>query len=136
MLIKLKYLVQDVDRHGSVRSYVRLPGKPKIRIRATPGSAEFMLAYHTALSGIDSENKRKEYRAPARGSFGSVCLAYYASDVFKRLDISTQSWRRRALDAICEKHGDRLIADMQPRHVRKLRDEKAGKPAAARNRLK
>ena len=29
-----------------------------------------------------------------------------------------------------------MIADMQPRHVRKLRDEKAGKPAAARNRLK
>jgi hypothetical protein len=24
MIIKLKYLVQDVDRHGSVRSYVRV----------------------------------------------------------------------------------------------------------------
>jgi integrase/recombinase XerD len=134
--IKLKYLVQDIDRHGNVRSYVRLPGKRKVRIRGMPGSAEFMLKYHAALSEITSEDKRKDYRTAAKGSFGSVCLAYYANEDFQRLDMSTQKWRRRSLDEICEKHGHRLIAEMQPRNVRKLRDEKASKPGAARNRVK
>ena len=94
--IKLKYLVQDVDRHGNVRSYVRLRGKPKIRIRGIPGGAEFMLAYQVALSGTDDHNKeRQRYRAPAQGSFGSVCLAYYASEVFKRLRETTPPYRVR-----------------------------------------
>jgi integrase/recombinase XerD len=134
--IKLKYLVQDLDRHGNVRCYVRLPGRRKVRIRGMSGSAEFMAAYHAALSEIDSEDKRKDYRIAAKGSFGSVCLAYYASEDFQRLDKSTQKWRRRSLDAICEKHGHRLVAEMQPKNVRKLRDEKASKPGAARNRVK
>jgi len=133
--IKLKYLVQDFDRHGNVRSYVRLRGMPKVRIRGVPGSSEFMTAYHAALAGADNQNRKKSLTS-AKGSFGYVCLAYYASDDFKRLDISTQKWRRRSLDEICEKHGHRLIAEMQSKNVRKLRDEKTSKPAAARNRVK
>ena len=33
---------------------------------------------------------------PAKGTFGHLCLAYYASEVFKALDKSTKAWRRRA----------------------------------------
>ena len=36
--IRLKYLVEDVDRHGNVRIYFRRPGHPKIRIHGLPGS--------------------------------------------------------------------------------------------------
>ena len=134
--IKLKYLVEDVDRHGNVRCYVRLPGKRKVRIRGLPGSDEFMNAYHAALTEFDTKEKRGKYKTITEGSFGWVCLAYYASATFKALDISTQKWRRRALDEICENHGDKPISEMQSKHVRRLRDEKATKPGAARNRLK
>jgi integrase/recombinase XerD len=134
--IRSKYLVEDRDRHGNVRCYVRHPGRPKIRIRGIPGSHEFMAAYQAALSEADTDDNRKKYRTPAKGAFGAVCLAYYASQTFRALDISTQKWRRRSLDEICEKHGHRLVAHMTPTHVRKLRDEKAAKPGAARNRLK
>jgi integrase/recombinase XerD len=137
--IKLKYLVEDVDRHGNVRCYVRLPGRPKVRIGGIPGSGEFMLAYQAALSDSDIDadtGKRTKYRSAAKGSFGQLCLAYYASVTFKVLDPSTQEWRRHALDSICEKHGDKPISSLQPKHIRRLRDELAHRPAASKKRIK
>jgi hypothetical protein len=56
--------------------------------------------------------------------------------MFKRFDKATQSWRRRALDAICEKHADKPVALLTPRHVRMLRDERTDQPGAANQRLK
>jgi integrase len=101
-----------------------------------PGTAEFMAAYHAALSETDSGDKSRKYKRAARGSFAEACLAYFASAAFKSLDRSTQSWRRHALDLICQQHGDKPIALIQPRHIRRLRDEKAEKPVVANTRLK
>src|SRR5262245_43089712 len=99
--IRLRYVVEDVDRYGNVRVYFRRTGQPKIRLSGLPGSDEFMAAYRAALSGAD-EIKRAYQRAP-KGSFGYVCQRYYASPVYRILDKSTQTWRRRALDQICER---------------------------------
>jgi integrase/recombinase XerD len=63
-------------------------------------------------------------------------VLYYSSPTFKRLDPSTQAWRRRALDSICEKYGDKPVALMMPRHVRKIRDERSDMLGAANIRLK
>jgi len=134
--IKLKYLVEDVDRHGNVRCYVRVRGKPKVRVRGIPGTAEFMSTYQAALSETNSEDKSRKYQRAAIGSFGYACLAYYASAEFKVLDPKTQQWRRSALDKICQQHGHKPIALMQPKHIRMLRDEKAATPAAANQRLR
>jgi integrase len=136
MILKLKYLVQDIDRHGSVRSYVRIKGKPKVRIRGIPGSEEFMSAYQAALSKTDGDDKGRKYQRAAIGSFGYACLAYYASAEFKVLDSKTQQWRRSALDKICQQHGHKPIALMQRKHIRMLRDERAATPAAANQRLR
>jgi integrase len=134
--IKLRYLVQDLDRHGNVRSYVRLGGKPKVRIRGMPGTAEFMAAYHAALSDIDSEDNRRQYRRADKGSFGYVCLAYYASADFNRLDPATQSWQRHALDRICQNHADKPIAKMTSKHVKRLRDDLKDTPSQSQKLLK
>jgi integrase/recombinase XerD len=88
-----------------------------------------MASYKAALSSADVQ-KRSAHRKDA-GSFGYVCRAYYASVAFKLLDVSTQSWRRRALDSICERHGDKPIKLLLP-----IRDELSDRPGAARNRLK
>lgn len=133
--IKLKYVVEDLDRHGNIRRYFRRKGQPKIRLSGLPGSEEFMEAYRSALANLPEDRPRTVGR-PAIGSFGHVCLSYYASPTFKRLSPSTQSWRRRALDSICEKHGDKRIAGMNAKHVRVLRNEMAKLPGASRNRLK
>ena len=133
--INLKYYYEDMDRHGNIRRYFRRKGQRTIRLPGPPGSAEFMDAYYRALANLPEDRPRTVGR-PAIGSFGHVCLSYYASPIFKRLAQSTQSWRRRALDAICEKHGDKRIAVMSAKHVRMLRNEIAKLPGAARNRLK
>jgi integrase/recombinase XerD len=132
--IRLKYLVEDMDRHGNVRLYVRLPGRPKVRIRAQFGTDEFMAAYRAAIDG--KSDGPRQARAAQRGSFRSLCQLYYASATFTSLDGSTQAWRRRALDLISEKNAENPVALMQPRHVRKLRDELKDKPGAANTRLK
>jgi integrase len=54
---------------------------------------------------------------------------------FKTLSLSTRAVRHRVLERICEKDGDKPYARMEPRHVRNLRDEKAG-PEAANGVLK
>ena len=103
--------------------------------QACPVLSEFMDAYYSALANLP-ENRPRTVGRPAAGSFGHVCLSYYASPTFKRLAQSTQSWRRRALDSICEQHGDKRIALMSAKHVRILRNEMAKLPGASRNRLK
>jgi hypothetical protein len=50
MRVPLKYIREDVDRHGNVRCYVRAPGKRKVRIRALPGTPAFMEEYQAAVA--------------------------------------------------------------------------------------
>jgi integrase/recombinase XerD len=133
--LRFKYVVEDVDRNGNVRLYFRRKGQAKIRLPGMPGSHEFIAAYSSALASSEQQQPQGLQRA-GKGSFGYVCRAYYASPTFKALDASTQSWRRRALDAISIKHGDKPVAQMSGKHVRMLRDDKADFPGAARNRLK
>src|SRR5260221_14083532 len=96
--IRLRYVVEDTDRHGNPRLYFRGVGQPKVRLPGLPGSNEFMAAYKAALSASGDSHKRP--RPLVGGSFGHLCLTYYGSATFKALDNSTQSWRRRALDAV------------------------------------
>jgi integrase/recombinase XerD len=134
MQIRFKHLVEDRDRHGNIRLYVRVPGRLKVRLKALFGTDEFIAAYNAAVSSHVSGPRRA--REAKSGSFRHLCVLYYGSPVFKRLDKATQSWRRRALDAICEKNADKPVALLTSRHIRLLRDERADQPDAANQRLK
>jgi integrase/recombinase XerD len=134
MQIRFKHLVEDRDRHGNIRLYVRLPGRKKVRIRAPFGTDEFVIAYNDAVS--DHIIAPRQVREAKVGSFRHLCVLYYGSTTFGRLDKATQSWRRRALDAMCEQHSDKPVARMEARHVRMLRDERSDQPGAANSRLK
>ena len=140
MIVRLKYLYEDRDRHGNIRCYFRKRGMPKIRLRGMPGTPEFMAAYQAAASGDTATtgeiNRRQQYQHNPVGSFGHTCLAYYASAEFKSLDEKTQHWRRACLDKVCEKIGRHPIALMQRKHIRALRDELGATPAAAHQRLR
>ena len=132
--IRLKYLVEDADRHGTVRLYVRMPGRGKIRIRGQLGSAEFMMAYDKAIASVEPAAKHAT-TAPL-GSFRQLCIKYYSSAEFARLDVGTKSWRRHHLDAVAKIHGDKPVALLQPKHARKLRDEAEGSAVVKNIRLK
>ena len=105
MQIRFRYIVEDRDRHGNVRIYVRVPGRRKVRIRAPFGTDKFIADYNAAIS--EHVSAPRQAGAAKTGSFRHVCVLYYASATFKRLDPATQSWRRRALNSMCEKHADK-----------------------------
>jgi integrase/recombinase XerD len=135
MRVRLKYICEDVDRHGNVRCYVRAPGKRKVRIRALPGTPEFMEEYQAAISTV-AEAPLRQADGAKKGSFRYLCIRYYASAAYKALDGSTRNWQRRALDEIAQEHGAKPVAMMQARHVRRLRDAKVETKAAANQLIK
>lgn len=135
MRIRLKHLVEDRDRHGNARCYVRVPGKRKVRIRALPGTPEFMEEYQAAIASAAEAPLRQADEAK-KGSFRHLCIRYYAGAAYKALDGSTRNWQRRALDEIAQEHGPKPVMMMQARHVRRMRDAKAATPAAANQLVK
>jgi integrase/recombinase XerD len=132
--IRFKHLVEDRDRHGNIRLYVRIRGRQKVRIRATFGTDEFIAAYNAAVS--DHGTARRQANEAKPGSFRYLCIRYYAGAAYKSLDVSTRNWQRRALDEIAQEHGAKPVAMMAPRHVRRIRDAKMEMPAAANQRIK
>ena len=136
--LKLKYVIEDVDRHGNVRLYFRRKARNKIRLPGLPGSAEFMQAYRLALGGSEPQLIRKPVRG-TKGSQGSLkwlCQAYFGSAEFKQLDHRTARVRRNLIDQLCREHGDKPARLMEVRHVRAIRDARAGHPEAANSILK
>jgi hypothetical protein len=53
MRLKLPYLKADTNQHGTARLFVRRFGRT-IRIRAEPGTKEFLIEYNQALSWPNS----------------------------------------------------------------------------------
>jgi integrase len=131
--LRLKFVVEDVDRHGNVRLYFRRKGQLKIRLPGLPGSDEFVEAYRAALGGVSAIPHAPATRRQktASGSLRWLCEAYYGSAEFKRLDCRTQRVRRKLLDLLCERHGDKPAGRLESRHVRALRNERADRPEAA-----
>ena len=135
MKIHLQYVVEDVDRHGNVRIYVRPPGQRKVRIREMPGTDAFMAAYLAAMAGEGGSSRGQSRVSPTDGSFSRLCLAYYASGAWRRLDPGTRDWRRRALDRICETKGHLPFALVDTRAISDLCEEVSDRPVIANQRL-
>ena len=79
--LDLKYLVSDIDRHGTVRVYVRRHGR-KVRIRELGTVEDFMAAYRAALEcdGYDSLSSTAPRTAP--GSLRWLVQSYYGAPEF------------------------------------------------------
>jgi integrase len=134
--------VEDRDRHGNIRIYYRVKGRPKVRLRGTPWTAEFMTEYAAA----------KDHSAKARiteitsGTWRSLCVKYFSEYAdYLRLDKRTQRVRRGLLEATFDEpiapgssksFGDFPLSHMTEDAVEVLRDRKLHRPEAANARLK
>lgn len=127
---RYRYVVQDRDRHGNLRTYLRMPGKAKLRLHETPGTPEFDAEYRRALEAKPETQKRGPGQV-VPDSLRAACIAYRSSAEFKRMAPRSQHVRWLILDHLFDQHGDKPAKLMEPRHVRRLRDEKAEKPEAA-----
>jgi integrase len=132
--IDLKYLVKDFDGKKNPRIYFRRKGQKKIRLRSTPGTQNFLKEYDEAYSGIVRSNGPK--RRHAEGSLKWLCQQYFGSPEFMELHDTTRRVRRGILDNICQIVGALPYGQMEPRHVRKIRNQFSEKREAANSRVK
>lgn len=131
---RYKHVSEDTDRHGNVRVYLRRRGFRKVRLHYVPGTPEFDEEYRKAMAGEILPAPTKEIIVP--GSFRDLCIRYYGSGGFNRLEARTQYVRRGVLDGLCERCGSYSVATIQPKHVLALRDAKQGRPEASNGVLK
>lgn len=147
---RLKYIVQETDRHGNVRVYFKRRGCAKVRIREAVGSPAFLALYARLLADTDAgtaTNRSSPSARPQAGTWRGLCVGYFASPVFRTLAPSTQRTRRRVLEETwaepLEPDSELVFGNMPIRHfvaraVKVLRDRKAidGLPEAANARVK
>jgi integrase len=137
--------VEGADRYGRIRIYYRVKGRPKVRLRGTPWTPEFMAAYDEVARGGLAAAPSKS-RALVPGTWRWLCVRYVSECAdYKRLDPRTQHVRR----SILESTWDEPIAPGSPKLFRDfplsrmtldavevLRDRKMDTPEAANSRLK
>ena len=137
-----RYCVEDVDRHGNIRIYLRREGQKKVRLPDTAWSAEFMSAYDEAMAGIPRQDKH----AISVGTWRWLCTKYFSECAdYKRLDPRTRHVRRLILEFTLDEpirpgspklFRDMPLIKMTPDAVEVLRDRKLDKPEAANSRVK
>lgn len=155
MLDRLRYVYEDVDRHGNVRIYVwRGRGHPKIRIREKPGTPEFRRAYDVAIAQAFSEDapaprrsgENASARAPKPGTYRWLCVRYMTECAgYRRLQPRTRHVRKLILESTFDEpvapgetatFADFPLARLSAKAIRVLRDRKIEKPEAANGRIK
>lgn len=135
---RLKYCVFDPDPRGNPRYYVRLPGRPKIRIRETFEdengciTAEFLTAYRAACEGA----KAVKRNPPKEDTFDWLVDRYYRSAEFRDLDPATQVNKRRILGEFLLSAGPLPYKKYRHEDVIASHKKRRATPAAADNFLK
>src|SRR5262245_9467328 len=111
--IRLKYVHQFRDRHGKLRRYVRLPGRPKVSLPGLPGSAEFIGVYAAAIEGEALPPRQIGSDRTKAGTINAAIVSYLGSAAFAGLAQATRQMRRRVLERLRKTDGDKRVALLQ-----------------------
>lgn len=123
MTKQLKYITTWRDRHGKRRYFFRAHGR-KYPLPDEPGKVNFHAAYTSFLAKLEAKSLgRGETPLFIKSSIGWVVEQFLASDQFGELADNTRRNYRRVLDTLKTKLGAARIADLQPKHIRIVRDE-------------
>jgi enterobacteria phage integrase len=135
-VFKFRYLDCFIDRHGKPRYYFRRGRGARVPLPGSPGSAEFMSAYQSALGNIEAPPARK-HRGPP-GTFDRLIEDYFASSEYARLAKSSQRAYRLVIERLIreENVGHRLVREMNREHVKRMVAKRASTPGAANDVLK
>ena len=134
MLVKLRFVHRDRDRHGNERIYFWRKRQPKIRIREQPGTPEFYDVYRALLqrSVVRGVQPTIDHR-PTHGTYRWLGEQYMMSPDFHRLDARTQRVKRAILEATFieplapgddRQFGDMPISQMRAKAIRVLGSER------------
>ena len=118
-----------IDRHGKPRYYLRRKGFVKVPLPGAPWSTQFMDAHAAALAGQPIIEPGRG-RAKA-GTMNALAMSYMAAPAFTLLADNSRRNYRRAIERFCNQHGDKLVAELQRKHVIKLMAALSDRPQAA-----
>ncbi|EJL23683.1 site-specific recombinase XerD [Caulobacter sp. AP07] len=130
--LELPFVQRFVDRNGHVRHYFRRRGYERAVLPGEVGSKAFMDAYQVAMGGKKSAGQERS----VAGTVSALIAAYYGSTVWRELGATTQANYRNILERFRVEHGALPAAELQPRHIKAIRDKGADRPGATRNLLK
>lgn len=145
-MVKVEYPYVQVfkDRHGKERLYYRRSGDKRVVLRGPLGSAEFEQNYRAALAaGKAGQLTQPEPTNPH--TYKWLCLKYFKSADFLRLDPGTQrtrqliiehTWAEPVTPGSAVLIGDCPLNRFNAKIVRVLRDRKMKLPHAANGRVK
>ena len=134
---------EDRDRHGNIRVYYRAKNTPKVRLRGTPWTPEFMAAYEAAKNATVDPARRSGIMT---GTWRWLCVKYFSESAdYKRLEPQTRHVRRLILESTFDEpiapgstklFRDMPLSRMGTDAIEVLRDRKIDLPGAANNRVK
>lgn len=126
--IKVRNLERWRDRHGTTRLYYRVGHGPRTRLKGPEGSPEFWEDYRAAA--------KQGPQAGGSDTLGWLVQHYYTSAAYKVMRASTRRVRKGILENFCAVHGHKRFAQLQPHHLRQIRDGMTDRPDAANSLLK
>lgn len=149
MTTTYKHVRREVDRHGKVRFYYRKDNGPRIAL-PEPDDPDFADRYAVAAASTPVPKRPKRQDKPTlvratRGTLGWLCQEFWSSAEFAQLGQSTQTDRRRIVEACLmepiapgasDLFKDFPLDELTPKAFRVLRDRKKDLPNAANGRLK
>jgi integrase len=100
----------------------------KITLPGPFGSDEFMRAYQMALMGSPAPTITGASRT-LPGTLSALRVSYCRSDAWNNLDEETRKTRRRVIDKLCTKHGDKRVAMLRREHIINMLAEIVGASA-------
>ena len=121
------------DRHGKARIYFRRRGYPSKPLPGPLYSPEFWQAYQACMS---APKREVGARFTKPGTMNEVIVSYYRSAEFLSLKESTKTTYRGIIERFRKEHGDKRVAKLQRKHVRKMIQARSDTPAAANNLLR
>jgi integrase len=118
--VRLKYLHCFNDRHGKPRCFFRY--RADQWPLPLPGTEGFATAYDALLARIKANRHNVEFMP---GSLAWAIEKFLASPLYNERAETTKRNYRRVFDQLRQGWGTGLLRDLQPRHVRTIRNEVA-----------
>ena len=134
---RIKYVDSFRSRHGQEIIYYRPSKKSKtrIRLRGPIGSPEFWEDYLAASTGAAIKHKKTPRKQT--GTISWVIAKYKKSSHWRSgISQSTRDTRTNLLDRFCEKYGESLLKDLEPKFLYKIQDARSETPHAVNNTFK
>ena len=124
------HLQREITRHGKAVWYVRVDRGPRIRIKATFGTAEFDSEYRAALSGTPTRKATSSL-----SSLTWLLIRYRETTAWTSLSAATRRQRENIFKQVIETAGNEAYARITTATIEAGKERRAHTAAQARNFL-